>query len=169
MGISDTAGGNVGHRSCFGTICQFFKGLNEELAYDPGISLQGKSSKETKTYLQNSFYQTAQDCTWMFTAALSPIQKMETQCPLTDKGVCIVSVFLFFFFGISWAAPVAYGGSQARGRIRAVAASLARATATRDPSRVCNLHHSPRQRRIVNPLSKGRDRTRNLMVPSRIR
>ena len=44
-----------------------------------------------------------------------------------------------------------------------------RATATRDPSHVCNLHHSSRQRRIVNPLSKGRDRTRNLMVPSRIR
>ena len=44
-----------------------------------------------------------------------------------------------------------------------------RATATRDPSRVCNLHHSSRQRRILNPLSKGRDRTRNLMVPSRIR
>ena len=43
------------------------------------------------------------------------------------------------------------------------------ATATRDPSRVCNLHHSSQQRRIVNPLSKGRDRTRNLMVPSWIR
>ena len=28
-----------------------------------------------------------------------------------------------------------------------------RATAMRDPSRVCNLHHSSRQRRIVNPLS----------------
>ena len=41
--------------------------------------------------------------------------------------------------------------------------AYARATATRDPSRVCNLH------RIINPLSKGRDRTRNLMVPSRIR
>ena len=37
------------------------------------------------------------------------------------------------------------------------------------PSRVCNLHHSSRQHRIVNPLSKGRDRIRNLMVPSRIR
>src|SRR5512134_854213 len=42
--------------------------------------------------------------------------------------------------------------------------AYARATATRDPSRVCNLHHSSRQRRIVNPLSKGRDRTRNLIV-----
>jgi len=79
----------------------------------------------------------------------------------------LVSFFLFFFFclfAISWAAPVAYGGSQARGLIRAVA----RATATLDPSRVCNLHHSSQQCRIVNPLSKGRDRTHNLMVPSRI-
>ena len=47
--------------------------------------------------------------------------------------------------------------------------AYARATATRVPSRICNLHHSSWQRRIVNPLSKGRDRTRNLMVPSRIR
>ena len=30
----------------------------------------------------------------------------------------------FFFFAISRAAPTAYGGSWARGRIRAVAASL---------------------------------------------
>ena len=37
-----------------------------------------------------------------------------------------------------------------------------------DPSHVCDLHHSSRQHRIVNPPSKGRDRTRNLMVPSRI-
>ena len=43
------------------------------------------------------------------------------------------------------------------------------ARATLDLSRVCDLHHSSRQRRIVNPLSKGRDRTRNLIVPSRIR
>ena len=43
------------------------------------------------------------------------------------------------------------------------------ATATQDLNRVCDLHHSSRQRRISNPLSKGRDRTRNLMVPSRIR
>ena len=33
----------------------------------------------------------------------------------------------------------------------------------------CALHHSSRQHQIVNPLNKGRDRTRDLMVPSRIR
>ena len=41
-----------------------------------------------------------------------------------------------------------------------------RATATPDLSRVCNLHRSSRQRRILNPRSKARDRTR--MVPSRM-
>ena len=33
-------------------------------------------------------------------------------------------ILLFFFFAISWAAPAAYGGSQARGPIGAVAAGL---------------------------------------------
>ena len=42
------------------------------------------------------------------------------------------------------------------------------ATAMRDPGRICDLHHSSWQHRILNPLSKGRDRTRNLMVPGRI-
>ena len=38
---------------------------------------------------------------------------------------------------------MAYGGSQARGQIRAVAAGL---------------HHRSQQRQILNPLSKARDR-----------
>ena len=33
-------------------------------------------------------------------------------------------VFFFFFFAISWAAPMAYGGSQSMGQIGAVAAGL---------------------------------------------
>ena len=47
--------------------------------------------------------------------------------------------------------------------------AYARATAMQDLSRVCELHHSSRQRQILNPLSEARDRTCNLMVPSRIR
>ena len=42
------------------------------------------------------------------------------------------------------------------------------ATAMPDPSRVCDLHHSSRQRRILNPLSEARDQTCNVMVPSQI-
>ena len=79
--------------------------------------------------------------------------------------VCVyVCMYLLIVF--SGAAPAAYGGFQARDRIGAVAT---RTIATRDLSRVCNLHHSSRQRRILNPVSKGRGQTRNLMVPSRIR
>uniref|UniRef100_A0A8D0QRP6 Origin recognition complex subunit 2 n=1 Tax=Sus scrofa TaxID=9823 RepID=A0A8D0QRP6_PIG len=56
-------------------------------------------------------------------------------------------------FAFSRATPSAYGGSQARGLIRAVATSL---------------HQSSRHCQTPIPLSKARDRTHNLMVPSRI-
>ena len=42
----------------------------------------------------------------------------------------------------------------------------ATATATPDPSHICDLHHSLQQLSILNPLSKDRDRTRILMDPS---
>ena len=70
------------------------------------------------------------------------------------------SFFLFCFFR---ATPVAYEGSQARGR------SGATAIATSDLSHVCNLHHNSQQRWILNPLIEARDQTCNLMVASRIR
>ena len=60
---------------------------------------------------------------------------------------------------------MAYGVSQSELQLPVCAT----ATATRDPSHVCDLHRSSWQRRILNPLSEGRDRTRNLMAPSRIR
>ena len=47
--------------------------------------------------------------------------------------------------------------------------AYARATARWDPSHICNLHHSSQQCQIFNPLSKAKDRTCNLMVPSQIR
>ena len=42
------------------------------------------------------------------------------------------------------------------------------ATAVWDPSRICNLHHGSQQCRILNPLSKAGDRTRNLMDSGRV-
>ena len=67
---------------------------------------------------------------------------------------CLFFVVVVVVVAISWAAPAAYGGSQARGLIGAVAASL---------------HHSSQQRWILNLLSKARDQTCNLIVPSWIR
>ena len=37
-------------------------------------------------------------------------------------------------------------------------------TAMADPSRLCDLHHSSRQGRFLNPPSEARDQTRILMV-----
>ena len=42
------------------------------------------------------------------------------------------------------------------------------ATVTSHPSCICNLHHSSWQRWMLNPLSRARDQTYNLMVPTRI-
>ena len=67
---------------------------------------------------------------------------------LVDLHILLGGCFYFFR-----ATPKAYVRSKARGGIGATAAGL---------------HHSSWQRRILNPLSKGRERTRNLMVPSRI-
>ena len=47
--------------------------------------------------------------------------------------------------------------------------AYAKATAMQDPSRICNLHYSSRQHQSLNPQSKGRDRTHNLMVIGQIR
>ena len=74
--------------------------------------------------------------------------------------------FFFFFFFFFWpfrAARAAYGGSQARGLIRAVVAALHHSHSS------ARSEHSSLQRRILDPLSEARDQTRNLMVSSRIR
>ena len=46
--------------------------------------------------------------------------------------------------------------------------AYATATATQDPSRLCDLHHSSRQCQILNPVSEARDRTCILMDTSLI-
>ena len=65
--------------------------------------------------------------------------------------------FSFLFFGLFGAAPVAYGGSQSRCRIRALAAGLRHSNW--DLSCVCDLHHSSWQGQILNPLTEARDQT----------
>ena len=71
----------------------------------------------------------------------------------------------FFCFCLFRAAPVAYGGSQARAP-KELWPAYATATATRDPSHVCDLYHSSRQCWILNPLSEARDPTHVLMDTS---
>ena len=42
------------------------------------------------------------------------------------------------------------------------------ATATVDPSHICDVHHSSQKHRILNPLSEARDQTHDLMDTSRV-
>ena len=57
------------------------------------------------------------------------------------------------------APPSAYGGSQAKGPIEVVAAGLHQSHSNAGSVCVCSLHHNSWQRRVLNPLSKARDRT----------
>ena len=96
-------------------------------------------------------------------------------CPLLFNGLFMFyfKLFLFFFClsAISWATPSAYGGSQARGCIGAVASGLHQSHSNLGSEP--HLQPTPQlvswQCQILNPLSKVRDRTCNLMVPSWIR
>ena len=72
----------------------------------------------------------------------------------------IANLFLFFFP----AAFAAYGISQARGRIELqLGHNYATATATPDPSHICDPCHSLRQCQILNPMSEARDRIHILL------
>ena len=81
------------------------------------------------------------------------------------------SLTLLFFF---WSFCLLFLGPHLRymevprlaGPIGAVASGLRQTTL--DPIHVCNLYHSSRQCWILNPLSKARDQTHNLTVPSLI-
>ena len=81
------------------------------------------------------------------------------------KAFALLKQFFFFVFVFVFLSFVLLGPHlqhiQARGPVEAVAT----ATATSDLSPVCNLHHSS-ELWILNPLSKARGRTHNLMVPS---
>ena len=61
------------------------------------------------------------------------------------------------------ATPVAYGSSWAGVESELQLPVYSTATASLDPSHVCDLHHSSWQQWILNPLSKARDQTCNLM------
>ena len=82
---------------------------------------------------------------------------------------CLSFFFFFFFFGLFRAAPSAYGGSQARGWIQAVAASLYHSHSNARSESHLQLCHSSWQCQIRNSLSKAGDQTRVLMDTSQIR
>ena len=88
-------------------------------------------------------------------------------CPLireTPWEVLKKFFLSFVFWGHLWHMEVLRLGVKSELHLPAYTTD----TATPDPSCICHLHHSSQQHRILNPLSKARDRTRNVMVPSHI-
>ena len=80
--------------------------------------------------------------------------------------------FFFFFFGLFvFLEPHLQHMEVPRLGVKLELQLLAytTATATWDPSHICNLYHSSRQRQILNPLSEARDRTCIVMDTSQIR
>ena len=69
--------------------------------------------------------------------------------------------FFVCLFGI-WHMEVPRPGVESELQLLACAT----ATAMLDLSRICNLYHSSQQRQLLNALSKARDQTHSLMVPS---
>ena len=68
------------------------------------------------------------------------------------------SFFLFFFFLLFRAAPTAYGEVPRLGVLLELQLlAYTTATATPDPSLVCDSYHSSQQHWILNPLNEARD------------
>ena len=82
---------------------------------------------------------------------------------------CVLDACFFFFF-LLFLGPHPWHMEAPRLGVSSELQLPAYATATAMPdlSCICDLHHSSRQCQILNPLSKARDGTRNLMVTSRI-
>ena len=87
-----------------------------------------------------------------------------------DLYINHVFQFLFSFLSLSFcllrAVPTTHEVPRLGVKSELQLLAYATATATQDPSRVCNLHHSLWQCPILNPLIKARDRTRILMGTS---
>ena len=82
-----------------------------------------------------------------------------------DKHSIWLFLFCFFFFR---AVPTAYGSSQARGLIRAVATSLYHSHSNARFECVCDLHHNSRHCQMLNPLREARNLTHFLMAISHV-
>ena len=72
-------------------------------------------------------------------------------------------VLFFCFLGLH---PQHIGDSRLGVQSELQLLAYTTATATSDPSYICDLHHSSQQHWILNPLREVRDRTHNLMVTS---
>ena len=100
--------------------------LNRKNQHFPCGSASQESSLVTAVNLVTAVVQ-VQSLAWELPHVVSMAKNKNKEIPFVLFVCLFCFCFLFFvfcLFAISWAAPAAYGGSQARGLIREVAASL---------------------------------------------
>ena len=73
-----------------------------------------------------------------------------------------LSFFIFFVF-LPFLGPLLWHVEVSRLRVESELLAYTTATATLDPSHICDLHHSSQQHQILDPLNKARDQTCVLM------
>ena len=101
--------------------------------------------------------------------ALVPLERQRDLEKRIKKPIFLFFLFIYFFFAFCLLlGPRLQHVEVPRRGVQSELQPPAYATATQDPSHVCDPHYSSQQRRILNPLSKARDRTHNLMFTSRI-
>ena len=116
-----------------------------------------ESSRSEKNY--NNINQKSSSLRWNgegFTLflVLTPVPRgLKKHCFTQGTKKLFFCLFFLPFLGLSRHMEVPRLGVE----LELQPPAYARATATRDPSRVCNLHHSSWQRWTLNPLSKARD------------
>ena len=84
---------------------------------------------------------------------------MDLMVPSWIRFHCAMTGTPFFYCSFFRATPTTYEGSRTRVKWELQTLAYTTATAKQDPRRVFDLHHSSRQRQILNPLSEARDRT----------
>ena len=87
---------------------------------------------------------------------------------LLQLCVCVCGLVFVCLFVLFRATPTAYGYSQARSHQSYSCWAYTTATATWNPSPICDLYHSSWQHQILNPPIQASNPTSNHMVPSRI-
>ena len=83
---------------------------------------------------------------------------------LPDGKFFVLFCFALAFFGRVGAYPGQYEAPRLRVELALRLPAYTTATATRDPSHVCNLHRSSGQRQILNPLSEARNQTESSWI-----
>ena len=78
-----------------------------------------------------------------------------------SQGFLTFGIFFFFFFFLL--RPYLQHMEVPRLEVKSELQLLTYATATQDPSHVCDLCHRSQQLQILNPLSQARNRTNTLM------